>query len=217
MLIKGTLYKFLRNNLSKTKFFWKYRHLYDPTVWKSYREDYSSSRRKYYTDVIKKYNLKSVFEFGCASGPNYLSIKSNHPKVVFFGYDISKSAIQQINHVNSREVFFSNKISIGSIEDFLSSNGLNKFDLAIFDRVLYMLPKKDIEDLLNKYSKYFKYLIIEDFHTENPRWDSEKYIFAQNYMLILEKYKFSLLENKKSEMQSLSAGHFARRLLFIKE
>jgi len=158
MFIKGALYKFLRNNLSKTKFFWKYRHLYDPTVWKSYREDYGSSRRKYYTDVIKKYNLKSVFEFGCASGPNYLSIKLNHPKVVFFGYDISKSAIQQINHINSREVLFSNKISIGSIEDFLLLNGLKKFDLAIFDRVLYMLPKKDIEDLLNKYSKYFNYV-----------------------------------------------------------
>ncbi len=217
MIFKGALYKFLRNNLSKTKFFWKYRHLYDPTVWRSYRDDHSNSRRKYYTDIIKKYNLKSVFEFGCASGPNYLSIKSTQPQIVFFGYDVSKSAIKQINHVNSREVFFSNKISIGSIEDFLLANGLKKFDLAIFDRVLYMLQKKDIEDLLNKYSKYFKYVIIEDFHSENPRWDSEKYIFAQNYMLILEKYKFSLLENKESEMQSASASNFARRLLFIKE
>ena len=214
-MTRTKIYKFLRNNLSKTKFFWKYRHLYDPTVWKSYREDYSSSRRNYYSNLINKHNLRSVFEFGCASGPNYLSIKSNHPKIIFFGYDISTSAIKQINNANSSEVFFSNKISTGSIEDFLLSNGLEKFDLAIFDRVLYMLPKKDIEDLLNKYSKYFNYVIIEDFHSENPRWDSEKYIYAQNYILILEKYKFSLLENKVSEMQSSSASNFARRLLFV--
>ena len=214
-MTRTKIYKFLRNNLSKTKFFWKYRHLYDPTVWKSYREDYSSSRRNYYSNLINKHNLRSVFEFGCASGPNYLSIKSNHPKIIFFGYDISTSAIKQIKNANSSEVFFSNKISTGSIEDFLLSNGLEKFDLAIFDRVLYMLPKKDIEDLLNKYSKYFNYVIIEDFHSENPRWDSEKYIYAQNYILILEKYKFSLLENKVSEMQSSSASNFARRLLFV--
>ena len=111
--------------------------------------------------------------------------------------------IKQINNANSSEVFFSNKISTGSIEDFLLSNGLEKFDLAIFDRVLYMLPKKDIEDLLNKYSKYFNYVIIEDFHSENPRWDSEKYIYAQNYILILRKY--SLLENKVSEIQQVTA------------
>ena len=108
-MTRTKIYKFLRNNLSKTKFFWKYRHLYDPTVWKSYREDYSSSRRNYYSNLINKHNLRSVFEFGCASGPNYLSIKSNHPKIIFFGYDISTSAIQQINHVNSSEVLFSNK------------------------------------------------------------------------------------------------------------
>ena len=98
-----------------------------------------------------------------------MSIKSNHPKIIFFGYDIKTSAIKQINYANSREVFLYNKITTGYIEDFLLSNGLKKFDLAIFDRVFYMLPKKDIEDLLNKYSKYFKYVIIEDFHSENPR------------------------------------------------
>ena len=105
-MTRTKIYKFLRNNLSKTKFFWKYRHLYDPTVWESYREDYGSSRRKCYSDLIKKYKLKSVFEFGCASGPNYLSIKSNHPEIIFFGYDISISAIKQINYANSRWVFF---------------------------------------------------------------------------------------------------------------
>ena len=211
---KTTIYKFLKKNISKTKFFWKYRHLYDPSVWKSYKDDYSSLRRNYYTDIIKKYNLKSVFEFGCASGPNYLSIKSNNPKVIFFGYDISKSAIKQINHVNSSEVLFSNKLSVDSVEGFLSLNRIKKFDLAIFDRVLYMLTKKDIEDLLSKYSKYFKYVIIEDFHSDNPMWDSEKYIFAQNYKLILKKYNFLLIENKVSKVQSLTASNFARTLLF---
>ena len=214
--MKRTLiYKFLRNNFAKTKFFWKYRHLYDSTAWKSYKEDYNSLRRQYYSQIIKKYNLKSVFEFGCASGPNYLSIKSNYPKVIFFGYDISKSAISQINYTNSKSVLFSDKISIDSIEGFLLLNELKQFDLAIFDRVLYMLTKKDIEDLLDKYSKFFKYIIIEDFHSENPSWDSEKYIFAQNFILILEKYGFILLENNISEMRSSSASNFARRLLFV--
>ena len=112
-------------------------------------------------------------------------------------------------------MLFSDKISIDSIEGFLLLNELKQFDLAIFDRVLYMLTKKDIEDLLDKYLKFFKYIIIEDFHSENPSWDSEKYIFAQNFILILEKYGFILLENNISEMRSSSANNFARRLLFV--
>ena len=41
--------------------------------------------------IYKKNKIKSVFEFGCASGPNYLIIKDNIHQ--YFGYDISSEAI----------------------------------------------------------------------------------------------------------------------------
>ena len=80
-MIKKLIYKFLRNNITKTPAFWKYRHLIDPSVWKSYKEDSNSKRRLYYVEIIEKYNLNSVFEFGCASGPNYFLLKKKFSKI----------------------------------------------------------------------------------------------------------------------------------------
>ena len=100
-MIYRYVYGILRNNLSKTKFFWKYRHLLDSSVWQGYRESYKSSRRLFYFELIKQYNLTSVFEFGCASGPNFTQ-SSQKTRYNFFGYDISRSAIQQVNYKKKR-------------------------------------------------------------------------------------------------------------------
>jgi hypothetical protein len=213
-MIYRYVYGILRNNLSKTKYFWKYRHLLDSSVWEGYRESYKSSRRLFYFELLKKYNLTSVFEFGCASGPNFYSIKSKKPNIIFFGYDISSSAIQQVNYKKKEEVQFTDKLSSQRIKDFLYRNNIKKFDLVIFDRVLYMLNEKKLKLFLNEYSFFFKYIVIEDFHSEKEKWDSDKYIYAKNYIKIFSEYGFNLLQNEKSLMPSKSAEKFARRILF---
>ena len=67
----------------------------------------------------------------------------------FFGYDISKRAIDTIiyDKLNNNH-FFTNRLSLVILEKFLKLNKLENFDLAIFDRVLYMIEEKSLENYL---------------------------------------------------------------------
>ena len=112
------IYIYLRNNISKTRFFWKYRHLFEPSIWKGYQEDYNSDRRDYYFNLIKTKKLNSIFEFGCASGPNFFSIKKNIKQFIYYGYDISNSAIKSVKNQNNDQVIFTNKLSKNHLKNF---------------------------------------------------------------------------------------------------
>lgn len=207
------IYIFLRNNISKTKFFWKYRHLLEPSIWKGYQEDYNSDRRNFYYKLMNLKKLNSVFEFGCASGPNFFSIKKYIKKFIYYGYDISSSAINIVKIQNNDKVHFTDKLYKKQLKSFLNKNHSSKFDLTIFDRVLYMLSEEQIIKLMDEIYELMDYVIIEDFHASKPTWDNEKYIFAKNYIKIFKKYGFILIENNESQMQSSSAQNFARRIL----
>ncbi len=112
------LYTILRNYLSKTSFFWKYRHLLQPEVWDSYKNDSINSRRGYYNELLDRYDLNSVFEFGCASGPNFLAIYKSNKNICFFGYDISKKAISSIPYENEHSrLYFTSSLSMISFKN----------------------------------------------------------------------------------------------------
>jgi SAM-dependent methyltransferase len=81
------------NTIKKSVFYWKYRHLFQRKVWENYLSDYLNDRRQFYKRFVEEYSISSVFEFGCASGPNYLTIKDSIK--YFFGFDISRAAIKK--------------------------------------------------------------------------------------------------------------------------
>ena len=90
--------KSFKNHIRKTKIFWKLRHYLQKDIWVNYYNDSLNSRRNFYSNYIKHNNLNTIFEFGCASGPNLKNINSNISKETFyFGYDISKEAIKIAN------------------------------------------------------------------------------------------------------------------------
>ena len=80
-----------------------------------------------------------------------------------------------------------------------------------------MLSEAQVRKLLNQINQIINYVVIEDFHSNNPKWDNEKYIYAKNYIEIFESYGFILIENKKSPMKSSSAQKYARRILLRKK
>ena len=215
-MIYKIIYNFLKKNISKTKLFWQYRHLIQPSIWKSYKEDYNSNRRKYYSEIIKKENLYSVFEFGCASGPNFFSINKNISEFIYFGYDISRTAIKSVKKLNSNKVKFSSKLSFRHLKNFLDLNSYPIYDLVIFDRVLYMLSEAETKKLIHEIHEIMNFVLIEDFYSEEPTWDDEKYIYAKNYIKIFEPFGFELVENQTSNMKSSSAKKYARRILLKK-
>ncbi len=213
-----SLYVLIRNSISKTKLFWKYRHLFQPQVWRSYKSDQDNLRRLFYSNFLKTNNLNSIFEFGCASGPNFFSIKKELEDIYFFGYDISIQAIKTVNYNSSNIKYnFTHKLSPKSLEEFIKKNNIDNFDLAIFDRVLYMIDQKTTRLIFNIYSKYFKYIIIDDFHSDNPCWDKEKYIFSKNYIDILDDYHFQIIDIDDSQLPSSTAKKYAKRLIFVNQ
>lgn len=213
--MQKTIYNFLRNSISKTTFFWKYRHYLQPEVWSSYKNDQDNLRRSFYSDFMNSKSLNSVFEYGCASGPNFFSINKKIDKLFFFGYDISKRAIDTISYDKlHKNHFFTNRLSLVIFKNFLKLNKLEYFELAIFDRVLYMIEEKRFRKLLNEYSTYFKYVVIDDFHSEIPIWDKEKYIYSKNYKKILNDFNFEVIGVKDSQIPSSTAKKYAKRLIF---
>ena len=212
------LYNIIRNNIAKTNIFWRFRHIVQPDVWTSYKNDSLNIRRKFYSKFLKQHSLKSVFEFGCASGPNFFSIKNQMNEIYFFGFDISKKAIKSIGYdKESLRYFFTYNLKKTEIINYLKRNNLKTFDLAIFDRVLYMISEKRIKFFFSKYSDYYKYVIIDDFHAEKPRWDKEKYIYSKNYVAILNQFNYKIIEIKDSELPSSTAKKYAKRLIFKRE
>ena len=215
--MRNKLYKLIRKYISKTAIFWRYRHLLQPEVWKSYKNDSINLRRLYYNELLDQYHLNSVFEFGCASGPNFLSIISHKKNIFFFGYDISKKAIKSINYNNNdKRLQFTSFINKIKIEKYLKINALDSFDLSIFDRVFYMLSEKDIKVFLKNFSCYLNYVVIDDFHSDDPKWDAEKYIYSKNYTKIFKEFGFKLLKIKESKIHSSTAQKYAKILIFKK-
>ena len=159
--------------------------------------------------------FKFCFWVWFASGPNFFSINKKIDKLFFFGYDISKRAIDTISYDKlHKNHFFTNKLSLVIFKNFLKLNKLEYFELAIFDRVLYMIEEKRFRKLLNEYSTYFKYVVIDDFHSEIPIWDKEKYIYSKNYKKILTDFNFEVIGVKDSQIPSSTAKKYAKRLIF---
>ena len=175
------------NNIKKSIFYWKYRNLFQRKVWENYLSDYKNEGRQFYNSFIEEYRINSVFEFGCASGPNYLAIKNSIK--YFFGYDISRAAIKKISDVinEKSEVKFST--NLGNISEFLKENKLNKFDLAIYDRVLYLLLEKQTLNHFKSYGNLFDYVVVDDFHSLESLSDEEDYIKTKNYIEILDNFE----------------------------
>ena len=67
----------------------------DNKVWEAYYHDSSKERREFYSIYIKEKKLDTIFEFGCASGPNLFHIDKNVTwDFYYFGYDVSLEAIK---------------------------------------------------------------------------------------------------------------------------
>ena len=213
--------KKIKNIIINKKFYWKLRHLITPNIWSIYYADSQCKRRVFYSKFIQENNLKTIFEFGCASGPNLFNIDKNVPwNLIYFGYDISAKAIQFAKKKSQKDsYFFTTKISPKIISQKLDNWKIKKFDLAIYDRVLYLLSENEIKKHFEKYKDYIRYLIIDDFHNSQTTERNDAY-FSKNYEMILLEFGYKLKKNDPSEHIVGNDDFFiknARRLIFERE
>ena len=210
--------KKFKNLIINKKFYWKLRHLISPNVWSAYYSDSLSKRRNFYSKYIQQNDLKTIFEFGCASGPNLFNIDKNVPwNLYYFGYDISNEAIKFARKkLQKNSYYLTTKVNSKIIKNKLEIWDKNFFDLSIYDRVLYLLSEEEVRDHFKKYKKFMNNLIIDDFHNSVNEESNLTYL-TKNYEKILIDYGFKLKINEPSEHIIGDDDFFmrnARRLIF---
>lgn len=67
---------------------------------RAYTETYNHPHRQLIINQLKKWNWFSLFEIGCASGPNLLRIRQEFPKRDLGGMDINLSAIAEARRID---------------------------------------------------------------------------------------------------------------------
>jgi hypothetical protein len=210
---------FIKKFILTSKFYWKFRHFFHKEWWLDYHNSYMTTRRNFFSEYVEMNRCRSIFEFGCASGPNLRNIQACVSfETLCFGYDINRKAVEfAASSFDTLTSFFSHVLNKEIIESCLSGWGCKSFDLAIYDRVLYLLSEEEVRNHFSEYSTLFNSVIIDDFHNSSFV-DDNGYYQSKCYETILSDFGFAMVANDKSEHVTGDAFYerSARRLIFCK-
>ena len=143
----------------------------------------------------------------------------NNVNVSYFGFDISKAAIREANSsAHDKGVEFHNKLRIELVRKFLATQEIVGFDIAIYDRVLYLLSDSEVQAHFKTYSQYFEKIVIDDFHSSDVPNSVSSYK-VRNFEVEMSKFDFKLEYNEKSEHEGETDffSKYARRLVFKRQ
>lgn len=197
MLIK------LKRFLASNKYFWKYRHLFQQNV---FDFTYGIVPAKFFNNTFKKIKVSSVLDFGCGAGDKLLYFIQNKKTAHIYGIDINQAALltakkkTKLHKINKE---FSDEFDSNKIKHYMKRYNINKFDLIIFDRVLYILNNNSFYKLINECTKISKYIYVDDFFIKNYNQNISHRIKLNGYMhtdynKIFKKKKFRLVITKSS-------------------
>lgn len=153
--------------LISNKFFWKYRHFFQKKV---FDHSYGIIPKKHFDQIFKNIKINSVLDFGCATGDKLIYFIKNGAKNVY-GIDINSKAIKVAeNKFKNLNIYseFSKDISLKKINKFLKRIKKKKFDLVVFDRVLYILKEEEFYGTINTLANVSEYIYINDFFLDSP-------------------------------------------------
>ena len=213
-MIFKNLIKRLKRLIISSSNYWKIRHFLEPTWIDSYN---LKKTHQFYIEFVQKYSVKTIFDFGCATGKTLLDIKINFPEVVTYGVDINQKAIDQCIlrfleiDPTGKSFSFRNKLNKNYVLNFLLANNKEKIDLVIFDRVLYCLDNSQVIEILRKLAPLTGFIIIDDF----DRDDSIDFIGYRHrdWTSLLSKFSFECLDNIPSIYSEVDKAN-ARTMIF---
>lgn len=173
-------------------FYWKFRHFIDPTWAESYvsEESLNHPHRKLLVDVASKYApFDSLFEMGCASGPNLFLLTKRFPNATFSGIDISKRAIDTGNAWFAKKNIKNVSLSVGGF-DFLTTIPDASFDIVMSDAALLYADSKEIEAVVHNMIRISKKsVILVEQHTDGDSFYNSHWI--HNYKKIAPSATFT--------------------------
>lgn len=155
--------------------------------------------------------------FGCASGSLLYDFKLRNPNLISYGVDINKKALEACNRkFNLIEKSITNyrfyhELNESNLRIFLKNNDLQRFDLVVFDRVLYCLSEIKIIELIKRLSSLTDKVLIDDFEIINGL-STEGYMH-RDWIKILGTFDFKNITNIPS-IHSEVDGANAKTLVF---
>ena len=212
---KIPVFNYLVNKLKVSSLFWRYRHLFERDVWEHYSNDSTNKRRNFYSDFVSRKLLNLIYEFGCASGPNLMNIQKNVKEKVFLvGYDINRKAIKKAKkEFDLNNSFFFDNLTHSRIEEILRKRKRLFFDLVIFDRVFFLFGEKEIKKHLSEYEKYYKFVILDDFHNKNKKIKFRTYS-TKDYIKLFSNFELISIEESEHIINGEFFRLYAKRIVF---
>ena len=200
----------LRNIISNS-YFWKYRHILQP----GWITSYSEKNNPFFNNLVSDLKIKSIMDFGCGAGSTLYNIKEKNNDILVYGIDINQKAINFCNYRFKQKFesgyYFSNSLENSEIENFLSLNHLQFFDLIVFDRVLYCLNETQISKIFNCLKNKSKYIFIDDFF-QSEELKTIGYTH-RNWDQIMSDFNFTVIKNEKSIYKTVKNAN-ARTLIY---
>jgi ubiquinone/menaquinone biosynthesis C-methylase UbiE len=171
------------------------------------------NQKKYFDEVnfiLKKKNIGSLLEIGCATGIHIHNLKKKFKLKKCYGLDLSKKAIEygKKNYKNI-ELFNCSSLELESIKI--------TFDVIICGFFLYLLDREEIFNQFNLISNKLNnngFLIIEDFdplfkHSNLNIHNKEITCYKANYINFLEESGIYKLIYKKGSVNNNSLKFFS--------
>ena len=215
MKISNLIIIFKRKIVSSS-FFWKVRHFFDS----SWIDGYDNKTiPKFYFDFILENNISSILDFGCATGKLLYDLNKENLDLISYGIDINIKALDACNKkfklINNSDstFFFDHEVNHDNLNLFLQKNNLKKFDLIIFDRVLYCLSEDAILSLLDSFADLTDTILIDDFEISR-KFETQGYNH-RDWISLLDKFNFKNTINLPTIYTKVSKAN-ARTLIFQK-
>lgn len=148
---------------SKHKKYWKERKI----DWQAhYSSTWDHPHRQIIIQALKSFNWFSLWEVGCASGPNLIRIVKDFPNRQLGGSDVNAEAIEL-----ARSTFVNGKFHVESVEDMLISDRAT--DVVLSDATLIYVDPFKIKRVLHEVLRISRNrVILCEFHSPNlwKRW-----------------------------------------------
>lgn len=162
----------------------------------SYSSTWNHPHRQMVIDALRKFQWRSIYEVGCASGPNLIRIKREFPGAQVGGIDPSEDAINF-----ARATFGSGSLfDVGTGENMMLSDRMT--DVVLSDMALIYVGPKNIEKYLKEMRRIARarVVLVEFYHPNFLKrlllWWKTGY-YAHDYRALLTKLGFYDIEFKK--------------------
>jgi SAM-dependent methyltransferase len=158
-----------KRKVISSSFFWRTRQYIQPEWINSYN---NKTTNNFLLNFASSNKISSVLDFGCATGNLLYDFKRENPNMLCYGIEISPKGLEvcinkfQELDLPKKTYSFNLSTEEKNINTFLIANRIPNFDLMVFDRVLYCLNEREINNQLSILTNYAKFILIDDFQLE---------------------------------------------------